>query len=178
MDLPVGRSTQHTLGHAKSFQETNGVLAAENGLLKAGRVQTATEMRGASAQRSEPNTKQAHRSTVMVSHASKAGERQPPQENNNPLTTNVGFRGIQGLRDELGEAPFEPEEKIRTDEGALEYLMATSPEHLCTACRDTFPMPPKPVFCSKTHWMRWRYGRVQLSEWVSRKPESAWQASL
>ncbi|KAG8339758.1 hypothetical protein ERJ75_001042400 [Trypanosoma vivax] len=135
------------LGHAKSLRDTKGVLAAEYGLFKAWRVRTATKTRGAGAQRSEPNTKQAHRSTGMVSHASKAGkQQQQQQEKNNPLTTNVGFRGIQGLRDELGEAPFEPEEKIRTDEGALGYLMATSPERLFSARRDMFPMPPKNCF--------------------------------
>ncbi|KAH8617755.1 hypothetical protein ERJ75_000340300 [Trypanosoma vivax] len=88
----------------------------------------------------------------MVFHASKAGERQLPQENNSPLTTNVGFRGIQALRDELGEASFRPEEKIRTYEGTLGYLMATSPEHLFAARRGMFPMPSSPRFLLQYAW--------------------------
>ncbi|KAG8339090.1 hypothetical protein TRVL_10082 [Trypanosoma vivax] len=65
---------------------------------------------------------------------------------------NVGFRGIQGLRYELGEVSFKPEEKNRTCEGALEYLTATSPEHLLAARSGTFPMPPKPDFSSQSAW--------------------------
>ncbi|KAG8339092.1 hypothetical protein TRVL_10081 [Trypanosoma vivax] len=65
---------------------------------------------------------------------------------------NVGFRGIQGLRYELGEVSFKPEGKIRTHEGTLECLMATSPEHLLAARSGTFPMPPKPDFSSQSAW--------------------------
>ncbi|KAH8614198.1 hypothetical protein ERJ75_000757600 [Trypanosoma vivax] len=46
---------QHALEHAKSPQDANGMLAAENGLLKVGRVHAAAETRGASAQMGEPN---------------------------------------------------------------------------------------------------------------------------
>ncbi|KAH8620261.1 hypothetical protein ERJ75_000075300 [Trypanosoma vivax] len=45
---PEGQN-QHTLGHAKSFQDANGALAAEDGLLKAGRDQAAAETRCAMA---------------------------------------------------------------------------------------------------------------------------------
>ncbi|KAH8609350.1 hypothetical protein ERJ75_001209000 [Trypanosoma vivax] len=144
---------QHTLEHAKSVRDANGAPAAENGILKAGRIQTAMGKRCASAQRSEPNTQLPQQREVTVFHAPQTGEQQL-QENNNPLMANVGFRRMQGLRDELGETSFRPEEKIRTHEGALEYLTATSPEHLCAARRGMFPMLSKPGFCCKMREMQ------------------------
>ncbi|KAG8339573.1 hypothetical protein TRVL_09597 [Trypanosoma vivax] len=72
--------TQHMLDHAKSFQAVNGAPAAENGLLKAGRVQRATETRGASAQRSGPKTQLPQQCAGTVFHAHTTGEQQRPQE--------------------------------------------------------------------------------------------------
>ncbi|KAG8340258.1 hypothetical protein TRVL_08916 [Trypanosoma vivax] len=65
---------QRTLECTKSFRDANGMLAAEDGLLKAGRVQTAMGTRGASAQRSEPNTQLPQQREVTVFHAPAAGE--------------------------------------------------------------------------------------------------------
>ncbi|KAG8342519.1 hypothetical protein TRVL_06654 [Trypanosoma vivax] len=86
----------------------------------------------------------------MVFHAPTAGEQK--QDNNSPLTTNVGFRGVQALRDKLGGTSFKTEEKIRTYEGAFEHLAATSPEHLFAAFRAMFPMPTKPGFSLQDAW--------------------------
>nr|CCC49828.1 hypothetical protein, conserved in T. vivax [Trypanosoma vivax Y486] len=141
------------------------MVAAENGILKALRVQTAAETRGLSAQRGESDAQQLQQCADTVFHAHTAGER---QENNDPLMANVGLRGMQVLRGKLSDASFKPEEKIRTHEGALEYLTATSPRQLLTA-RRVFPMPPRPVFCCKTRGMQWWYGCGLLAKWASRK---------
>ncbi|KAG8340286.1 hypothetical protein TRVL_08883 [Trypanosoma vivax] len=57
---------QHTLECAKSVRDANGMLAAEDGLLKVGRVHSPTETRGARAQRSGPNTQLAQLWAVTV----------------------------------------------------------------------------------------------------------------
>ncbi|KAG8347425.1 hypothetical protein TRVL_01752 [Trypanosoma vivax] len=111
---------QHKLERIKRLQKTNGVLAAECGLFKSGRFRSATEMRGASAQRSEPNAQLQRQWPGTVFHAPTTGERQQPQENNAPPTTNVGLLGIQVLRDKLSVGPFKPEETIRTHEATLD----------------------------------------------------------
>ncbi|KAG8339770.1 hypothetical protein TRVL_09402 [Trypanosoma vivax] len=71
---------QRMLGRAKSFHETNGALAADNGLSKAGRVQTATETRGTSAQRSEPNAQLPQRWADALFPAPTIGERSSLRE--------------------------------------------------------------------------------------------------
>ncbi|KAH8605415.1 hypothetical protein ERJ75_001619900 [Trypanosoma vivax] len=109
-------------------------------------------MRGLSEKGSKPNTQLPQQWEGTVFHAPTADEQQQLRGNSNPSTTNVGFRGIQGLRDELGETSFKPEEKIRTHEGAHEYLTAASPEHLFAACRGMFPMPSKTSFSLKDTW--------------------------
>ncbi|KEG08038.1 hypothetical protein DQ04_08161010 [Trypanosoma grayi] len=53
----------------------------------------------------------------------------------------VGLRGIQELRNKFVEKGFRLEENIRTFEGAMEYLVETSPEQLLAAYRDLFPYP-------------------------------------
>ncbi|KAG8343053.1 hypothetical protein TRVL_06115 [Trypanosoma vivax] len=141
---------QHELEGIKSPQETYGALAAENGLSKTGRVHAAMETRCASTQRSEHNTQQLQQCEGMLFHAPAAGEQK--QDNNSPLTTNVGFRGVQVLPYKPSETSFKAEEKIRTYEGALEYLTATSPEHLLAARRGVFPMPTKPGFLLQDAW--------------------------
>ncbi|KAH8619907.1 hypothetical protein ERJ75_000118400 [Trypanosoma vivax] len=59
---------------------------------------------------------------------------------------------MQVLRDELSEASFKPEEKVHTHDGAPDKLEATSPEHLCGARSDMFPMPSKPGFLLQDVW--------------------------
>ncbi|KEG05366.1 hypothetical protein DQ04_22891000 [Trypanosoma grayi] len=58
----------------------------------------------------------------------------------------VGVREIQELKNKFVEKGFQPEENIRTFEGALGYLLGTSPEQLLAACRGLFPLPMKPGF--------------------------------
>ncbi|KAG8340863.1 hypothetical protein TRVL_08313 [Trypanosoma vivax] len=108
---------QHMAEHIQSIRDANGVLAAENGVLKAGRVQAATETRDAKVQRGEPNTQLAQRWAYTVFRAPTTGEQQ--QQRDAPLTSNVWFRAVPGLWDELRETSFKPQEKIRTCEGAL-----------------------------------------------------------
>ncbi|KAH8619081.1 hypothetical protein ERJ75_000215200 [Trypanosoma vivax] len=143
---------QHMLDRAKSLQDVNGVLAAENGLLKTGRVHVAAEVRGASAQRGEASAQLQRQWARTFFHVPPSGERQQKQENNNPLATNVWFRGIQGLRDKLGEGSFRAGEKIRAYEGALGHLTATSPENLFAACRGMLPMLSKPCLLLQDAW--------------------------
>ncbi|KAH8620308.1 hypothetical protein ERJ75_000087100 [Trypanosoma vivax] len=146
---------QHMVEHTKSLQDANGALAAEDVFLKAGSVHAAMETRRAMAERSEPNAQLPQQWAGTIFHAPAAGKQQ--QYNNSPLTTNVGLRGVQVMRDKLSEASFKTEENICTHEGALDYWMAALPEHLFAACRDMFPTPPKLGFCSKTHGMKWCY---------------------
>ncbi|KAG8343175.1 hypothetical protein ERJ75_000179700 [Trypanosoma vivax] len=156
---------QQMLERTKSFQDANGALAAENGLLKAGRVHAAMETRCASSQRSEHNTQLPQQWAEMVFHAPTAGEQK--QLHGAPLTTNVGFRGVQALRDKLGGTSFKPEEKIRTYEGAFEYLTATSPEHLFAARRAMFPMPSKLCFLLQDAWGEMMLCHGRLAKWLS-----------
>ncbi|KEG07049.1 hypothetical protein DQ04_11111010 [Trypanosoma grayi] len=58
----------------------------------------------------------------------------------------VGLRGIQELKNKFVDKGFRPEENIRTFEGAMEYLVETSPEQLLAAYRDLFPLPIRPGF--------------------------------
>ncbi|KAH8609192.1 hypothetical protein ERJ75_001260700 [Trypanosoma vivax] len=86
------------------------------------------ETRGASAQRSEPNTQLPQKWPGTVFHAPTAGERQQPHANNSPQTTNVGLFGIQVLRDKLSVGPFKPEETIRTHEGTPDSEKILKPD--------------------------------------------------
>ncbi|CCD21425.1 hypothetical protein, conserved in T. vivax [Trypanosoma vivax Y486] len=121
--------------------------------------------RGASAQRSQPNTQPPQQCSGMLHHAAATDEQQ--QLHGAPLTTNVGFRGTQGLQHKVSGTSFKPEEKIRTCEGVLEYLMATPAEQLFAAFRGMFPVPSKPGFCCKTHWAR-AVGGMGLTEGLNR----------
>ncbi|KEG08193.1 hypothetical protein DQ04_07781030, partial [Trypanosoma grayi] len=58
----------------------------------------------------------------------------------------VGLRGINELTNKFVERGFRPEEKNRTFEGALEYLLEASLEQFLAAYRGLFPLPMKPGF--------------------------------
>ncbi|KAG8339382.1 hypothetical protein TRVL_09787 [Trypanosoma vivax] len=87
---------QHTLESAKSVQDANGMLAAEDGLLKAWRDQAATETRGLSAQRSEPNAQLPQLCAGMAFHAPAAGEQQQPQKITTLWRRMLGFMESRG----------------------------------------------------------------------------------
>ncbi|KAH8609955.1 hypothetical protein ERJ75_001151000 [Trypanosoma vivax] len=127
--------------HAKSLQDTSGPLRAENGLLKAGTVHARSGNAGLSTQRAAPNTQQLRQCAAAAFRAHRASGQLALRRA--PATAVVGFRGTQGLRDALGEAPFTPAGNIRTREGALEYMMATSTEHFLRVCHAVFQMLPK-----------------------------------
>ncbi|KAG8338805.1 hypothetical protein TRVL_10370 [Trypanosoma vivax] len=90
---------------------------------------------------------------------------------------------MQVLRDKLREASFRPEEKIRTCEGALEYLVAASPEHLFAARSGVFPMPSKPGFLLQDAWdaaAAWArtVGKMGLTEGLNRLGTRAYNRRL
>ncbi|KAH8619649.1 hypothetical protein ERJ75_000136600 [Trypanosoma vivax] len=154
------------LGHAKSLQGADGVLATANGHPKAGQFRKAMEIRGLGAQRTEPAAAQVGGNGFSCAHSRRTAA---PKEDNAPPAQNVGFQRIRASRDELCERPSQLGEKIREHEGARGRLMATPPEHFLTACRGTFPIQPRPGFRGKARGNQWGYGQGPLARPAARK---------
>ncbi|KAH8614868.1 hypothetical protein ERJ75_000644400 [Trypanosoma vivax] len=127
---------------AASLQDTGGPLRDENGLLKAETVRPcAKRKRGPEHTKGRAQRPVARKCATAAFRAHRVSGQLPLRRA--PATAVVGFRGTQGLRDALGEAPFTPAGNIRTREGALEYMMPTLPEHFLRVCHAVFQMLPK-----------------------------------
>ncbi|KAG8340724.1 hypothetical protein TRVL_08448 [Trypanosoma vivax] len=130
------------------------------------------EMRGFSAQRGEPNAQQPLQWAGAVFPAPTTGEQQQQQQNNSPLMGNVGFRGIQRLRDKHGETSFKSGRKDSHVRGRARVFGGSRAGTLfkSSVAWNVSNAAQKPAFCRKTHGVQWQRGHGLLAKWVARKP--------
>ncbi|KAH8606561.1 hypothetical protein ERJ75_001502600 [Trypanosoma vivax] len=154
MDLPAGRSNQQTLERAKSVRDANGMLAAEDGILKAGRVQTAAETRGLSAQRAEPTP------SCRGSARGRFFTRPQPANSGRKITTlwwgMLGFAECRCCGANSATRPSNLKKRFARTKARSTNWRRPRPNTHAQRAAACFQCPQSPAFCCKTRGMQRR----------------------